>query len=339
MSNQNKSALFIISSPFQAICAIEAVYEYKIDSPVFVILQGQQQKVNLTTSKILKKSGFDNRYELVYNSFIRLMKQASKDINNLGLNKDEYSLIFLGNYFSPTQRVFSTNCCKNPKVTKFIYLDDGNSTVEAFLWGLNTIRFQNSNSFFKIGVSQLLFLIKGIYPNEFFSIFSLKSKVYKTTPNSLSFLKNKINKKSPSNIYILGSNLLNMGLVSNVEYLKNLKKIIENIHRNFPDEKIYYCPHRGESKDFLQKIKSEFHLEIFRPDYTIEFDFVLKNIHPVAIYSFGSTASYTLKMLYPTMYSYTIIPETNNKLINKSYREIIKYYQKQNIILLQQTLI
>lgn len=332
MASKSNKALFIISSPFQAICAIEAVYEYKVDSPIFVILQGQLQKVNSTTSKILDKSGFAKKYELVYQSFIKLIKQTPKDLKKLGLNKEEYSLIFLGNFFSPMQRVFSTYCCKNPKETKFIYLDDGGSTVKAFSGGLNTIRFQNFNAFFKTSISQLLFLMKGITPNEFFSIFSIESKSYSITPNSLSNLKGKIKKNEPSNIYILGSNLLNMGLVSNVEYVKYLKIIIKNIRNNYPDDKIYYCPHRGESRSFLQKIESYFNLEFFKPDYTVEFDFVLNNIHPGAIYSFGSTASYSLKKLYPNTHSYTIIPETSNKVINRTYKEIGKIYQKQNII-------
>lgn len=332
MTSSSKKALFIVSSPFQAICAIEAVYKYKIDSPVFVILQGQQQKVNSTTIKIFAKCDFENKYELVYQSFKKLIKQSPKDINELNFKKDDYRLIFIGDFFSPEQRVFSAYCCKNPKETNFIYLDDGSSTVEAYSWGLNTIRFQNFNTFFKIGVSQLLFLIKGITPNDFFTIFSLKSKTYNSIPNSLNNLKTKIGKKSPANIYILGSNLLNVGLVTIEEYLNFLKIIIENFRSNFIDEKVYYCPHRGESSSFIQKIKFEFNLEIFRPEYTIEFDFVLKDIHPVAIYSFGSTASYTLKMLFPNLHSYTIIPKTNNKVINRSYNEIIKIYQKQNII-------
>ncbi len=335
MSKDSKKALFIVSSPFQALCAIEAVYQYKIDFPIFIVLQGQLQKVNSNTIKIIDRFGFANKYELCYKSFKSLLINSRFDIKKINIKKHDIKMIFLGNYFSPSQRIFSVFCSSNPKETIYRYMDDGNSTIEALLWGLNVIRFQNIKIFIKLFITEVLTFLNKVNIKEFFSIFSLNNKKYKVEVNTLNHLKELKNLSSKKNIYILGTNTNHsMNLITRNSYYNYLSLIINNIKDNFPNEKVIYCPHRGVSKKSVSETADQFNLSIYIPEYTIELDFVLKNINPVAIYSFGSTASYSLKILYPDTYSYVIIPKTNNKTINRSYEEIAKVYQEQNIIVL-----
>ena len=69
----NSKSLFIVSSPFQAVCAIEAVHEYEIYNPVFIILLGSQSGQNSNTLKILHSNNFKNTYELFYSSFFDIL--------------------------------------------------------------------------------------------------------------------------------------------------------------------------------------------------------------------------------------------------------------------------
>jgi len=335
MSKDSKKALFIVSSPFQALCAIEAIYQYKIDFPIFIALYGQARQNNSNASNIIDQFGFtNNKYELCYQSFKSLLINSRSDIKKINIKKHDIKMIFIGDYFSPSQRIFSVFCSNNPKETIYRCVDDGNSTIEALLWGLNVIRFRSINIFLKLCIAEIFTFFNKVKIKEFFSIFALNNKNYKIEVNTLHHLKGLINISSNKNIYILGTNLCEKNLLAENSYHNYLSLIIQSIKDKFPNEKVIFCPHRGESKKSVSDIADQYNLSIYTSEYTIELDFVLKNISPVAIYSFGSTASYSLKILYPDTHSYIIIPETNNKLLNRTHEEISKVYQEQNIMVL-----
>jgi len=325
------NGLYIISSPFQAICAIESITFYKIIDPVFIVLHGQQKMVNSKTAKIIEINGFKNIYELTYSTFYDILLKSKNDISTIGLNYAILDYIFIGNYYSPTQRIFSSLCYNSIK-TKLIYMDDGNSTIEAILWGLSIISFNDIKQFLKLLITKIINKMKCVNESEFFTIFEISSLKYKISPNSLMFLKNQIKIKNRSNVYIIGGNFLSIKLLTHEDYLSYLQIFLDHIKKNFRDETIYYCPHRGESDKFINYIANQYNLKIARSDYSVEYDFATNNVKPIAIYSFGSTASYSLKLLFPDSFSYVITPKIRNNNLQRSYNEIIKVYKKANII-------
>lgn len=328
-SMKNSKSLFIVSSPFQAVCAVEAVYEYRIQNPVFIILLGSQSGQNSNTLKILHSNNFKNIYELFFSSFFDIFFRSNKYISNYRLNLDSYDIVFVGDYLNPVQRFFSTKFLlfKN----KIIFLDDGNATIEVFKWGNIPTKIRSLNLFIKTTLSDIVFLLKKKRPIEYFTIFNYQSSKFKIKINNLNYLKSKISVKSKNGVYILGSNIYNKNLLSYYHYEMQFEEIINHVRDNYPAEPIYYCYHRGEPTEFVELLTSKYNIQKYLSDFTIEIDMVQKNIYPEAIYSFGSTASYSLKIIYPNINSYSILLRTNSKSLNKSYKLINEVYSDNGI--------
>lgn len=329
MSKNKQKAVFIITSPFQAICAVEAALKFKIKTPVFILLQGQKHEVNKNTKDIFELNNINEFHILVYNSFLQILKQASADIYSLNLNKNNFDFIFLGDFFSPLQRIFATNFVT--KQNRFIFLDDGNSTIEAYHWGMSAVRFKSINIFIKTVLTDLIFRFKRSRAIEFFSIFPNESNRFLVTPNLLQNLKTKIDKGRKSKVFVLGSSLYNLGLITKESYFSYLEKINQHILMHHPKEEILYCPHRGESEAFVNDIRESFPIKIYRTKATVEMDFILNKYNPIAVYSFGSTASFTIKILFSETSVYSAFPKTKGKNINRTYSAIEKTYTNLNI--------
>jgi hypothetical protein len=331
-SKDNTKSLFVISSPFQAICAIEAVHEYEVKNPVFIILLGKNAEVNSNTLKVLDLNNITNVYKIIFNSFFDLVLNANKRISEFELKLNSYETIFIGDYLSTVQRFFSS--CFLSKTSKIVFLDDGNSTIEVFKWGNRASVFRSWGIFIKTIISEISFISYKKKSIEYFTIFDYDTNKFNKKLNNLRFLKSKIKTKKKNGVYIIGSNIYNINFLSKSQYIIYFEKIIRHVEINYPDEPIYYCPHRGEPTDTVELLKSKYKIHEHKSEYTIEIDVIKKSLYPVAIYSFGSTATYSLKIIYPNIDSYSIPLETNRKTFNKCIKEINQFYSKNDISIL-----
>ena len=319
----DKSSLFIINTPFQTLCAIEAIKEYKIIDYKIVILRNVNDTFNSKTEEIL--ADFNLKFTYIFiQSFFELLKKGILKEYDKELYIKNYDKVFIGDYYSTSFRAFASFFLK--KETKLILLDDGVATIFLYEYGLNYILKKTTSTIIKSNVSNALMLFYNKKKIQFFSIFKPSDNNILYKENTLSILKPdeevSISKKS----FIIGAKISEASMITEDEYFLLLKNITEI----FPDENFYYCPHRAESTEKLEKIEKEFNFKFFNTEYTIEYDFYKKNISPNIVIGFGSTALYTLKTIYPKLNAYTMSFKSN-KTINTFYKILDEVLKKQGI--------
>ena len=99
------------------------------------------------------------------------------------------------------------------------------------------------------------------------------------------------------NIYIIGTNS-DMLLFKDLSYSEYLRHLASYIKNRYPEEKVFYCPHRRDSHDYSGLV-SDLGWCMFDTKFSVEIDFVQGKLYPLFIVGFGSTALLTLKKIFP----------------------------------------
>jgi|GEM_PF-3603772 len=320
LKNTNiEDAAMIVSSPFQALCAIEAINLFKIKRPVFYV-QGSGIGNDMTRD-FLKEQG----YKIV------IIEETYKAINVIlkyGHHK-KYQYIFVGDYFSAGDFLLSTLWTKF--AADIIYLDDGNSTL-SILPPVCRKRL-NNGSIIKRLYYRVFLLYKDIkhVHRTFFSFYDLENEAfpYPVINNSFLELRHGFQCVEPSDIYIIGTNTSSIGWSSDAyeEYLKIIKLYAA---KKYPNSIIYYCPHRRDQNAYDIECAHQ-GIEIYRTKISVEVDFVSSGIYPKVIFGFGSTAMLTIKKIFPNTIVVDFIFHCSNPDLVAEYRPIEKVYHENGI--------
>ena len=100
----------------------------------------------------------------------------------------------------------------------------------------------------------------------------------------------------------------------------------------YPREAIYYSPHsRSIIDDEFISYCALNAVNIIESDYSVEIDYPLKKIKPVAIFGFGSTALVSLQMIYPNADIKNVFLPANNKTYSDKNIMINNYLSKVGI--------
>lgn len=303
-------ALFIVNSPFQALCALEAIDHFSISSPVFLVLSdGNSRK---QTMPLIEDKGRVLLFDHTTQGIVSLIKRA-KSLNI------KTKRVFVGDYFSLAQYVIAGICAKVG--ASIYYLDDGNSTLAIFP-PVSKKRYESKNArigFIAFGLIASIKLIK----ESFFTIYDVSAKNNLVIKNEFKILRNKFDNKAQA-VFIIGTNP--SACHFNRDYRIVLKEKIQFLRNRFPGETIYYCPHRRD-----ETVYGDFFYDcgvlLFNTEVSVEVDFYKKNITPVAVAGFGSTALLTLKVLYPNVMAISFKIETDNDSTNKTYSYIGDYFK------------
>jgi hypothetical protein len=82
---------------------------------------------------------------------------------------------------------------------------------------------------------------------------------------------------------------------------------LEKVQKEIKNEDVWYCPHRRNKDDVeLLEILDHYNTKIFNTQVSVEYDFINKGLNPLYIAGFGSTALYTLKLIYPEAIVYNV---------------------------------
>ena len=310
-------ALFIVSSPFQALCASEAISHYDVEEPYFMTVN--DPVVIEKTVPICKKYGETHILRQEGKGTVGLFKALVKgDLN------ERFDNVFLGDYYSYGQYIIALYMSN--RRANFIYLDDGNSTLliapPISLERGRTSREKKYNKVWDAWAN-----LKHV-KKRLFTIFDINEgcpmPVEKNTFSSLLPRDTKT-----AGVFVIGTNTDLMEF-KNVSYADKLSQIALYIKRNAPDEDVYYCPHRRDSHDYSTKIEL-LGWYLFDTQYNVEIDFVQKNLYPRMVLGFGSTALLTLKKIFPSSDVKTIYMDLELESTNKEYRSIESYYMMNGI--------
>lgn len=315
-----ESALFIIGSPFQGLCMLEAIDYFHI-TDFDVLIPQKSTGSNTTQLKALL-----NDEGVFYTTYS--INHAIKDLIPYFLHKHKhYSNIFIGNYYSPIDEAMAAFYGK--RNYNLYFLDDGTQALSLFS---EHPRYRYSakkweaifNLYYRIGK------LKGNRNRYFFTIYDVKSKDFIIVKNNFSRLKKDISSEKRG-VYIIGTNssILNF---RDITYLSLLDSLVEWLRKNYANGKIYYCPHRRDLNiDEIRQWCNNNGVEWFNTRVAVEYDFVTLGYNPICVCGFTSNALYTLKSIYSSSDIYTVYYKLSSESADKETAIIREQMKKSGI--------
>lgn len=290
--------LFLVTSPFQLICAIEARNHYNTKTNILVIRYEKSKHSQAQMDLLLDQDEwleviFLGRKSKIWE--IRKLFIHLKKINS----KLHFESIFYADYSAWRTAVLLHNIT----VDKEVMFDDGIGTLREYS---EKIKPEIKISRNKPTRDILLKLInlkppRLIYPREYFSFFTffnLHNCRFHIENNSLSTIKEKLNSAKcfhPSaKAGFIGQGMVDEKGVQLEKYQEIIKTLID-MH----PQGIIYFPHRTEKNTVKEIISSIPHLEYHQSSLPIELEIGKKQLRLCAIYSITSTAAVTIEKIYP----------------------------------------
>jgi len=323
-----KKTLIIISTPLQTICAIEAIFHYNYTLyEILVLYTKNNRQLNSGSQRLLDDRNI--RYKILeFNSYFDLCYQL------LTTKSSIFHRILIGEYYSAAQRLISGYWGKYR--AELIYIDDGNATFSIFEHRYPLLFPLKIRNYAKLVLPCLLYLIKG-FNRTFFTMYNVNSKKRKIEKNKLEFLNFNVSNNVAYGIFIIGTNtrIINT-MLRHAKYENYLKTIVTHYREIFPEEKIYYSPHRMDynNKELLQFCEI-LDISILTSQVSVEIDYLVNGYNPKLIIGFGSSALLTLKNIFPKTHFVTVFMTFKSYQDNDCYRKIEHQYLKEGITILE----
>ena len=293
------STAFIIESPFQLLCAWEAIEEFEIKDYKIVLVMDSNNIRNKQTIAMLKdkKMAYDAYY---WNdeSFKTIQPQVVRYDRIMIGDYDDLCLMQVCEYYASAH-------------AEVVFMDDGLSSIML----LKGLPYQHTPFLAKIRK-----LIKGdiaierarkkifkhweeigfVNENCMYTIYgNIKSKTFKTYPNTLSHLY-KGEKQSEGVIIIVGTTILEVARLYGipVPLFEGLvwSKLVE-VRDKYPENRIIYIPHGRDRDPHIEQLCKCLDIEFKRLQMSIEYYIVSENLNVQAIYGTLSTALSTLRIM------------------------------------------
>ena len=197
---------------------------------------------------------------------------------------------------------------------KIIFLDDGIQAVELFSNNprkvKNPVWISLVQHFFSIYA-----LFKRVNRSFFFTIYDVKSEKFIIEKNSFEILKPN-NATTNDGVYVIGTNSSKLNL-NNQDYREILMLVVSRCKKDYKDQTVFYCPHRGDKNNGeLKPLLLKHGVVWFDTEISVEYDFIKKNIYPQIIIGFNSNALFTLHSLFPKSLTMNVCFRFKNDIDN-----------------------
>lgn len=330
---------FIVGSPFQLLCAIEAIHEFEIEEyRIAVVVERNNRRLD-------QLRAMAEYYHLDYDLY-----WAGEDIRDFytktgvfaNSEKQIYPRIFVGDYYIPMYNIYSAIYAAKNAI--MVYMDDGNSTVLCLKGMSNLTKPTNwrkrlnwyRNKYErKRGVLNALEKEK-IYDSRcFFTIYSdVKTKRYKLYKNTLSHvtrLASPAEKKQTNLILIVGAPItvyadevfrINESIIEAAHWT-----ILSRIRNQYPNDQILFIPHGRDNNKAVSQFCENLDIEYRKIDEPIE-TYILRNaISPLVIYGFESSALANFHVIYPSAKILTLSMKIASEKEDEISKTIRAYYK------------
>jgi hypothetical protein len=294
--------LYIIESPFQLVCAIEAKASKSLNSSsrsILIVKRTNIKKNNDQIDQLLKTAHFERTIHipffmgLFFGDYILAVLIFSWKIRRLKLNN-----IFIGEIKSTMMRCFSLNF----EHSSVYFLDDGVSTLTIQDQLLKGLTVNEYTKYLRNLLLTILFVNhKSCFIPNWFTLFELTpvNSSQKIVKNNFFVIRDKIvfkTNETSSKVYFIGSPLSEDKQYPENEELKLVKKASE--YYSLQGKTVVYCVHRRESRDKLQKIAEFKYVSALRfADLPLEIDFVDKTINVNHLSTLVSTTLFTISAI------------------------------------------
>lgn len=323
-------SVFVIDSPFQALCAVSAIRQLKIsECRVLAVFTNNKQR-NETIKNVL----LHFQIPFISVTFTPLSYKYYQ-FSSMIKRKSGYKRLFIGFYDAPFQH--TVGCCNIADGASVVYLDDGAANINLF-------QHKTITSISDFHEKKWLHVIErrrhvSFYKN-FLTIYNdIPNTAYSIAPLNLSTLFDNTKSKLQENVYIVGTHsqsYFNHIAISENTFITKLDSLFFNLKKEYPSEKIVYIPHRSDSSEYAQKLCCKYGCEFRVVDMTIEMELSQQLHAPKAIFGFTSSALFNLKKIYPhtRVVNILIIPQKETAHF-RDFLKISEYYQHNGIELLQ----
>ena len=292
----NTPSVFVVCSPFQILCAMAAIRQLDIiDYKILVIISDDNARKNQVLN-ILEKSGLSYELDTCMSRY-RFWFYA---VRALIPRRNKYHRLFIGDFRDVWEHF--AGCGLVSTGADIVYLDDG----------LGTVGLLNNKKVEVMKGKHLLFfkIISFIRNFEFFkNLLTIYDRIsnhkYIIEPLSLELVVNKDKKDKTllKDVFIVGTNIESFCPFLEIpenSFVKKLGVIMNDIHNQYPHERVVYIPHGREKKEYAEILCQQYNCFFHRPEMMIELELLNLSYIPKVIYGFTSAALYTLKKLFPS---------------------------------------
>lgn len=333
------STAFVIGTPFQLLCAWNAIGEFEIEDYRIVLVMDRSSARNEQVFTMLKSRNMP--YDVFYSNDYR-----TKDILDGRIARSEkvYDRIMTGEPLYLPNLIICGLYGSSDSV--MVYMDDGAATIRMitghtmyqnrYTTALKNILRPNNKRNREYQSIMQYWQEYGLHEFGFFyTIYSdIKTRKYITYPNRLDYLRlTKKEKEGEKAILIIGAETKDFSLASNVtttEYEGILWRKLREVRKEHPNDRIIYIPHGRDKNEVVRQFCSILDIEYNRIEMAIEYYVLSSAISFSHIYGFYSTAQYTLKLLTNAdVYDWVIKNQPNPAWY--TIEEISMYYKKHGI--------
>lgn len=307
--------VFLVTSPFQYICANEAREIYGTKNNLLVLIEQDNPTGQKQMAGLLNEQHWDNIISYPRNKRTFITPKIIKAINKL--SNGSLDTLFYSEYYAWRSKLI----IRNLSFKKHVFFDDGTMTFFDYY-----DHIEPKNTFYRPRLLQDFQLrLQGIKPigklaffenTEIFSIFNFPNCVTKYKENTLETLKLNLEPQSTQvtscDVFIGQGSIDEKGRISVDEYIELIKSSLKG--SNYP---MLYIPHRTEASHVAERIKQIKQITYHQPSYPIEIELSKNKITPNKIVGLSSTALYTLSKIYPN----SLIELVEQKSVVKGERD------------------
>lgn len=316
--------LFIVTSPFQYVCANEAKTFFKCQDNILLLVNQDSEEALNIQNKIIKKEQWSHVINIDRNNRTIAIPKAIKKIKKI-LKGSRIETFFYSEYNGLRTKLL----LRNLEIDREIYFDDGGLTLVDF-----EKHIKPQTTFYRPRFFQdLVMRINGckpvgkLPPNKqlaFFTIFDLGETQFTCHPNNFNQL---IKQYGQPNIYsesapvgFIGKGAVGDKNQSTIdEYINELETAAQKVNR-----KILYFPHRTERAKIRQRLKANEHIIYHQSEYPLEIELIDKNIQLSALIGDFSTVMFTSRKFSNEMPLYILTDKHKDPVTQKVIREQMK---------------
>lgn len=324
--------LFVVTSPFQYICALEAKYHYQTKNNILLLINQNTVQGRLQQDKLIRFNEWDHVIQMERTQRAIRTPLAVKAIKKL-LNGSMIERFFYAEYNGFRPRLLLNNL----PIEQEVYFDDGTLTINEYEDFIRPRKIYKR----KRWLQDLVVRVLGCQPNkimqpndklEIFTIFDIKDPEHKIIENKLSLLQQKYQSASlysaDAPLGFIGQGAIGDNHGKQIDdYLREINYFVKTYNRP-----LIYFPHRSERAEVKNKIEKIENLTYHSSILPLEIELLEQQIKLSGLVGIYSTAQYTAIKLYPDMPIYNLINLSDNKYItSKDYVRIREIFQRSRI--------
>lgn len=290
--------VFLVTSPFQYICANEARVAYQANKNVLVLIEQDNSIGQRQMASLLNENDWLKVIRFPRNKRTTITPKIIRQI--MTLSQGQLDTLFYSEYFSWRSKLL----IRNLPFKKHVFFDDGTMTFFDYYDHIES----KAKYYRPRWLQDFQLRLKGIQPigrlgyfdnTEIFSIFHFENCITVLRENKLSVLREQISLSSgggkPKNVFIGQGSVDESGRIKIAEYLNLIRAAITPNQ----SEPLLYIPHRTEAEHVTEQVKGLEGVQYHMPDFPIEIELMKIKVRPSTIIGLSSTALYTLSKIYP----------------------------------------